>query len=66
MIFGRNKVIDYSEIRQKIIDKGTVLYAIEKVNRLVAEAIDSLKNISFSREKQLLVAWANSHNYIQE
>jgi len=62
-IFGRNRVIDYTRIRQKIIDKGVVLYAIERINRLVIEAIEALKDIPSSREKQLLVAWANSHNY---
>jgi octaprenyl-diphosphate synthase len=63
-VFGRNRAIDYLEIRQRIIDKGTVLYAIGKVNGLVAEAIDALKDIPPSREKQLLVAWANNHNYL--
>lgn len=62
-IFGKNKVIDYSQIRQKILDKGVILHAIEKINRLVLEAINLLTNILSSHEKQLLIAWANNHNY---
>lgn len=61
-IFGRNKSIDYYEIREKIMNKDTVLYAVEKINKLVAEAIEVLRDIPSSREKQLLIAWANNHN----
>jgi len=60
-IFGKDKIIDYAEIRQKILDKGTILYAAEKGNKLVSEAINILQNISSSQEKQLLIAWANNH-----
>lgn len=64
-IFGRNKDVDYHEIKQKISDKGVILHGIEKTNALVTEAIKLLQNIPSSREKQLLIAWANHHNYIK-
>lgn len=61
--FGREEIINYYEIRQKILDKGAVSHAIEKIDNLVFEAINILKDISPSREKQLLIAWAKHHKY---
>ena len=66
IVFGRDRAVDCSDIRQKILDKGAVLHTIKKINRLVSDAIYSLKDIPFSDEKQLLIAWANSHNYSQK
>ena len=60
-IFGKNKAIDYSEIKRKIIDKGTIPHCAEKIQLLVAEAIQLLEAFPESEEKKLLIAWANNH-----
>ncbi len=65
-VFGKDKAVDYSDFRQKILDKGTILHSAEKINGLVSEAIILLKNVPPSQEKQMLIAWANNHNYLQE
>lgn len=60
-VFGKNKVVNYSQIRRKIVDKNTIQHCLKKINRLVAEAIDLLQRFNPCYEKELLVAWAKNH-----
>lgn len=60
-IFGKNKAIDYSEVRRKIIGKGTISHCTERIQRLVAEAVQLLRIFPDSDEKKLLTAWADNH-----
>jgi len=60
-IFGKDKAVDYSEIRKGIIEKGIVEHCLEEIQRLVAESIDLLSNLPESKEKKMLEAWAKNH-----
>jgi len=60
-VFGKSKEICFADLRQNIIDKGTLTHCVDMITKLVEQAKSQLKGFSSSREKDLLISWAENH-----